>query len=84
VMEDGTYMAETILPLSHYAETTQHVSSQLRAVGLHPTATFEKDWSCLSTFTIPYMLYNSETYEWNFSAEHALEYTLQMIRTYSN
>jgi DNA-binding Lrp family transcriptional regulator len=84
MMEDGTYMAETILPLSHYAETTQYISSELRAVGLRPSVTFEKDWTCLSTFTIPYLLYNREASTWNFSADHALEYTLQMIKTYSS
>jgi hypothetical protein len=83
MLEDGTYMAETNLPISQYSEATQYVSSQLRALDLTPSQTFEKDWSCLSTFTIPYMLYNKNRSVWEFSAEHALEYILQMIKTYS-
>ena len=81
--EDGTYMAETILPILQYSEATQYVSGQLRALDLTPSQTFEKDWSCLSTFTIPYTLYNKNRSLWEFNAENALEYVLQMIKTYS-
>ncbi|MDH2901139.1 MAG: hypothetical protein PXY39_09220 [archaeon] len=82
-MEGGIYMVETILPISQYTETTQYVSTQLRTLDLTPFLTFEKDWSCLSTFTIPYLLFNRNTHVWEFSSETALEYILQMIRTYS-
>jgi DNA-binding Lrp family transcriptional regulator len=81
-MEDGTYMAEVILPLSQYLEGRQYISSQLRALDLAPEL-LEKDWSCLSTYTIPYLLYNREKSRWDFNAENALDYTLQMIRAYS-
>ncbi len=81
-MEDGTYMAEVVLPLSQYWEGRQYVSSHLRALDLAPQL-LEKDWSCVSTYTIPYLLYNREKSRWEFTAENALNYTLQMIKTYS-
>jgi DNA-binding Lrp family transcriptional regulator len=84
VTEDGSYLAEVALPVNQYSETTQYLSSQLRLIALRPSSIFEKDWSCLSTFTIPYMLYNKEKSAWDFNSEHALEYTLQMIKTYSS
>jgi DNA-binding Lrp family transcriptional regulator len=81
-MEDGTYMAEVVLPLSQYPEGRQYISTQLRALDLAPEV-LEKDWSCLSTYTIPYMLYSREREAWQFNADDAIEYTLQMIKTYS-
>jgi hypothetical protein len=83
MMEDGTYMAETILPISQYPDATQYISGQLRALDLAPSLTFEKDWSCVSTFTIPYMLYNKNREVWEFRAERALESVLQRISPYS-
>jgi DNA-binding Lrp family transcriptional regulator len=83
IMEDGTYMAETILPISQYPDAMQYISSQLRALDLAPTLTFEKDWSCLSTFTIPYMLYNQNRHNWEFRAQRALESIVQSNSAYS-
>lgn len=83
VTEDGSYFAEVMLPVAQYPEATQYLSTQLRLLELKPASIFEEDWSCLSTFTIPYMLYNTERAAWEFNAEHALQYTLQMIQTYS-
>ena len=80
--EDGTYMAELGFPISQFPECTQFISNQLRALDLSPEV-YTKDWSCLSTFTIPYMMYNEDRSEWNLDAEHAIEYVLQMIKTYS-
>lgn len=80
--EDGAYIAEVAFPLSQYSEGTQYMSSQLRALDLSPEVS-EKDWSCLSSFTIPYMLYNKDKSAWDFSADRALKHTLQIIKTYS-
>jgi DNA-binding Lrp family transcriptional regulator len=84
MMEGGTYMVETILPISQYTETTQYVSSQLRSLGISPSHTFEKDWSCLSSFTIPYMLFNRNKGSWEFKADQALENIPQLVRAYPN
>jgi DNA-binding Lrp family transcriptional regulator len=84
VTEDGSYLAEVMLPVSQYSEATQYFSTQLRLTDLRPLSIFEEDWSCASTFTIPYMLYNKEKSAWDFNSEHALEYTLQMIKSYSS
>lgn len=81
-MEDGTYLAEALFPISQFQEAIQFISNQLRTVNLQPRF-YMKDWSCVSTFTIPYMLYNRERHAWDFGAERALQYTLQMINTYS-
>lgn len=80
--EGGAYVAEVMIPLPHYPEVAQYISTQLRALDLKPTLVAEKDWSCLSTFTIPYLLYDRERRNWEFDSEHALEYTLQMIKAY--
>jgi hypothetical protein len=82
--EDRTYEVETMVPISQYPEASQYVSTQLRNVGLKPTLVFEKDWSCSSTFTIPHLLYNKEDGRWKFNADHALEYTLESIKTFAS
>ncbi|MHB8567745.1 MAG: hypothetical protein ACYC9U_11690 [Nitrososphaerales archaeon] len=79
--EDGTYMAEVMFPVSQFSETVQHISNQLGYLDLTPEV-YMKDWSCLSTFTIPYMLYDKDNCAWDFEAERAMEYVLQMIKTY--
>jgi hypothetical protein len=84
MMEDGSYIAEMLLPISYYAETTRFISSKLGALDLVPTATYEKDWSCLSTFTIPYSLFNKERSWWDFRSERALEHALAMVRSYTS
>jgi DNA-binding Lrp family transcriptional regulator len=81
--ENGNYLVEALFPVSVFQDAIQYVSSQLRSVGLRPRL-YIKDWSCVSTFTIPYTLYNKERAAWDFNSEHALEYTLQMIKTYSS
>jgi hypothetical protein len=80
--EDGSYMAELVFPISQFPETMNYISSKLLQVGLVPEF-YMKDWSCVSSFTIPYLLYNKERSSWNFNADLALEYTLQMVKTYS-
>ncbi len=81
--EDGMYMAEMMFPLIQFSEASQYISDRLRESNLSPWQVLHKDWSCLSTFTIPYMLYNNERSRWEFNADYALDYTLQMIKTYS-
>lgn len=81
--EDGTLFAEVLFPVSLYMEGIQHVSNELRALDLTPEV-LVRDWSCSSTFTIPYLLYNRDQTKWEFNAEHALEYTMQMIKSCSN
>jgi hypothetical protein len=80
--EDGTYMAEVMIPTPKFSETMQFISTQLRSLELKPDFLM-KDWSCSSTFTIPYLLYNRENSSWQFDSEYALRYTLQMIKTFS-
>lgn len=82
--EDGTYLAETLIPVPQYSEVRQYISNHLRDVDLSPSQVLEKDWSCLSTFTIPRLLFDRNEGTWSFNADHALEYTLQMIKVYSN
>lgn len=79
---DRTYMAEVWVPIAQFSETMQYISTQLRSLDL-ASDVLMKDWSCLSAFTIPYMLYNREKSAWEFSADHALEYTIQMVKAYS-
>ena len=81
--EDGTLFAELLFPVAMYMEGIQHISSELRALDLTPEV-LVRDWSCSSTFTIPYLLYNRNHSRWEFNVEHALEYTMQMVKTYSN
>jgi len=81
--EDGTYMAELGFPISQFVECTQFISNQLRGLDLSPEV-YTKDWACSSTFTIPYMMYNEDRSEWNLDAEHAKDYILQMVKTYSS
>lgn len=78
--EDGTMIAEVMFPLSKYPEGIQYISSRMRSLDLSPTLILEKDWSCCSTFTIPYLLYNKNRSAWEFNAENALDYTVQMIK----
>jgi hypothetical protein len=80
--EDGTYIAEVWVPIAQFSETLRYISTQLRSLDLTPDI-FMKDWSCLSAFTIPYALYNKERSAWEFNSENALDFTLQMIKTYS-
>ncbi|MGA2874330.1 MAG: winged helix-turn-helix transcriptional regulator [Nitrososphaerales archaeon] len=77
--EDGTYMAELLIPVSHFPETQAHVSQKLRPLGLKPIAHY-MDWSCSSSFTIPYTLFEKD--HWELDAETALSYVLQMISQY--
>jgi hypothetical protein len=83
MMEDGTYAAEVTFPLSQYPEATQYLSKELRAIKLRPSQVLEKDWSCLSTFTIPYKLYDRETSKWKFDAEKAAEHVLETVKSYA-
>lgn len=80
--EDGTYIVEALYPISQFSETTQYISSKLRALDLYPEVAIP-DWSCVSSYTIPYMLYNADSAKWELEAERALEYVLQMVKTYS-
>jgi hypothetical protein len=80
--EDGSYVADVTFPLLSYLEATQYLSRELRAIGIVPSQIFEKDWSCLSTFTIPYKLYDRQISKWNFNAEKAAKYAIQMIETH--
>ena len=81
--DDSSYIAEVTLPVSQYSEATQYISSKLRKIGLTPSEVLEKDWSCLSTYTIPYMMYNKDSFSWDLNSERALQYILQMIESYS-
>jgi hypothetical protein len=83
MMEDGTYAAEVTFPLSQYPGATQYLSKELGAIKLRPSQVLEKDWSCSSTFTIPYMLYDRESSKRNFNAEGATEHVIQMVKGYA-
>jgi hypothetical protein len=75
--EDGTYISELAVPLSHFPETQNHISQKLRPLGIEPTVHFH-DWSLLSTFTIPYTMFEKGR-GWVFNAETSLGYVMQMI-----
>jgi hypothetical protein len=77
-MEDGSYMSELMIPISHFQETMGFLSEKCRALDLKPE-TRNMDWACTSTFTIPYSMFNKET-GWGLDAETALSYVLQMIQ----
>jgi DNA-binding Lrp family transcriptional regulator len=82
--EDGSYLAELAFPIAQFPDILQQISSKLVQLGLAPELSL-KDWSCMSSFTIPYLLYDRERSRWEFSAENALEGTLQLVKTaYSN
>ncbi len=77
--EDGTYRAELMIPVSHFPETQSHISDRLRPLGLKPIVRC-MDWSCTSSFTVPYTLFEKD--HWELDAETALGYVLQMISQY--
>ncbi len=78
---DGTYFAELIIPTTFISETMKHISEKLRELDIAPLVELV-DWSCVSSYTIPYMMHDSER-GWKFKAEESLGYVLEMIRTYS-
>ncbi len=80
---EGMYMAESLIPTTHLPETTQYLSTQLRNLGLSPSESWLPDWNCANNYTIPYTLYDKESENWKFNAEKAVEYTLQMVKTYA-
>jgi hypothetical protein len=77
-LEDGTYMSELLIPVSHFQETLSFLSEKFRSLDLRPD-TRCMDWSCTSTFTIPYSMFDREQ-GWTLDAETALSYVLQMIK----
>ena len=75
--EDGTYIAELLIPISHLTETMQYVSNGLRPLHLKPEMLLA-DSSCLYSYTIPYQLYDIQK-GWKFSAEESLGFLVKMI-----
>jgi hypothetical protein len=65
------YLAEFLIPLSMLVETLNYVSVQLDRVDLTPEI-YSPDWSCTSSFTIPYQLFDRESRTWSFDAERAV------------
>jgi hypothetical protein len=80
---DGLYLVETLIPISQLPDSVQYLSRRLRSVGLAPTEVYYPDWNCVSSFTIPYMMFDQGKHGWDFNAEKSLEYTLQSVKTYS-
>ncbi len=78
--EDGVYLSELLIPIGYLAESMKYISDNFRALDLKPEIQ-HTDWSCNSTFTIPYMMHVKGT-EWNFEPENSLQHILQMIETY--
>ncbi|MGI0092306.1 MAG: hypothetical protein ACREBS_11415, partial [Nitrososphaerales archaeon] len=78
--EDGTYIAELLIPVSHFPEAQVYISDKLRPLGLRPRANC-MDWSLTSAFTIPYTMFEQRK-RWELEAETALGYVLQMISQY--
>ncbi len=78
--KDGTYLAELIVPTAFISETMKHISDKLRALDVVPIVD-QVDWSCVSSYTIPYMMH-SEEMGWKFNVEESLGYVLEMIKTY--
>ena len=81
--EDGTYIVEAMYPTSQYSEMLQYISNRFRLLDITPEIMIP-DWSCVSSFTTPYMLYEKESARWGLESDRALEYVIQMIKTYSS
>ena len=78
--EDGTYITEMAIPLSHFPETQNYISQKLALLRVKPRVRY-KDWSLSSLFTIPHTMYEPQR-GWVLEAESALGYILQMISQY--
>lgn len=78
--EDGLYLCELLIPIGYLAESMKYISDNFRTLDLKPEI-LHGDWSCASSFTIPYMMHVKGK-EWNFEPENSLQYILQMIQTY--
>jgi DNA-binding Lrp family transcriptional regulator len=78
--EDGTYLAELLVPTSQIPDTMHYLSENLRSVGISPEAMYV-DWTCVSNYTIPYQMHDKER-GWVMNAERSLGHVLQMIEAY--
>ncbi len=78
--EDGTYFAETIVPINFLSETSRYLSDNFRALGLVPQVGYV-DWSCTSSYTVPHTMHASSK-GWTLKAEESLGYILEMVKTY--
>jgi DNA-binding Lrp family transcriptional regulator len=79
-LEDGTYFAEVLVPISFLSETMRYVSDNLRTLDLTPLV-HHVDWSCTSAYTVPHTMHDQNK-GWKLKAEDSLGYTIEMIRTY--
>ena len=78
--KDGAYLAELVVPMAELSETMRYISEKLRTLDLTPLVE-QIDSSCVSNYTIPYMMHDSEK-GWRFNAEESLGYILEMIKVY--
>ena len=79
---DNGYASELLIPVSSLNETMQYLSSMFRKYQLSPRFSFV-DWSCTSTYTIPYQLHDAEA-GWQLNAESGLGQILGVIAEHNS
>ncbi|MGI0085422.1 MAG: hypothetical protein ACREBQ_10105 [Nitrososphaerales archaeon] len=77
--ESSLYMAELLVPVALLPEVMLYLSDSARLLDLAPEVLFADPY-CLSTYTIPYLMYDHEK-GWVFKAEGSLGHVLQMTRS---
>jgi DNA-binding Lrp family transcriptional regulator len=80
-LEDGTYLAELLVPVAQFPETIRHISIKLLLANLKPDQVIYPDWSFSRNYTIPYFLFDKER-GWLFDCETALERIIQTIASF--
>ena len=80
--DDGTYIAELLIPIAYLTETMCFLSNGLRPLHSKPKVLYA-DPSCLSNYTIPYLMHDVKN-GWSLSSEKALGYVLQMVKQYQS
>jgi hypothetical protein len=75
---DDTYLAELLIPISHYPDTMRFLSENLQKYNLLPPEVLFLDWSCVSNYTIPYSMHNVER-GWTFNADQTLASVMRII-----
>jgi hypothetical protein len=69
--EHSGYLAEFLIPLQMFTETTQFISGGLEQIGVTPEILLP-DWSCSSSYTIPYQLFNQAERSWRFDVDKTI------------
>jgi len=76
--ESNEYISELMVPVSHMPDTVHYLANGLRPLRLKPDSIDYPDWSCSQNYTIPYMMYSSDS-GWQLECERSIGYIIQMI-----